>query len=130
MWYQEIQLEKFNMGEEIEVSLSSIYRWDVRPEPFRQTGNGPQMTVGGVNLLNLITYITAWPDASLDEMAAFIYNEGEDLYLYSHQAISNRLQDLDVTRKKAPTEGYQTQLPDIEFCVWGDFGIVLLLLVY
>ena len=119
MWYREIQLEKFNMGEEIEVSLSSIYRWDVRPEPFRQTGNGPRTTVGGVNLLNLITYIPAWPDATLDEMAAFIYNEGGDLYLYSHQAISNRLQDLDVTWKKASTEGYQTQRPDVEFRVWG-----------
>ncbi len=30
MWYQEIQLEKFHAGEAIEVSLSSIYQWDVR----------------------------------------------------------------------------------------------------
>ena len=30
MWYREIQLEKFHAGEAIEVSLSSIYRWDVR----------------------------------------------------------------------------------------------------
>ena len=76
MWYREIQLEKFHVREAIEVSLSSIYRWDVRPEPFRQTGNGPRTTVVGINLLNLVTYITAWPDATLDEMAAFIYNEG------------------------------------------------------
>ena len=71
----------------------------------------------GVDLLNLVTYITTWPDATLDEMAAFIYNEGGDLY--SRQAISNRLQDLDVTWKKASTEGYQTQRPDVEFRVWG-----------
>ncbi len=38
--------------------------------------NGPRTTVVGVDLLNLVTYITAWPDATLDEMAAFIYNEG------------------------------------------------------
>jgi len=50
-------------------------------------------------------------------MAAFIYNEGGDLY--SRQAISNRLKDLDVTRKKASTEGYQTQQPDVEFRVWS-----------
>jgi hypothetical protein len=68
-------------------------------------------------LLNLVTYITTWPDATLDEMAAFIYNEGGDLY--SRQAIYNRLKDLDVTWKKASTEGYQTQRPDVEFRVWS-----------
>ena len=79
--------------------------------------NGPRTTVVAVDLLNLVTYITAWPDATLDEMAAFIYNKGGDLY--SRQAISNCLQDLDVTRKKASTEGYQTQRPDVEFRVCG-----------
>ena len=76
VWYRVIQLEKFHAGEEIQVSLSSIYRWDVHPGPYRQTGNRPRTTVVGVDLLNLVTYITAWPDATLDEMAAFIYNEG------------------------------------------------------
>ena len=87
------------------------------PGPYHQTGNRPRTTVVGVDLLNLVTYITAWPDATLDEMAAFIYNEGGDLY--SRQAISNRLKDLDVTRKKALTKGYQTQRPDVEFHVWS-----------
>jgi hypothetical protein len=119
VWYCAIQLEKFLAGEEIQVSLSSIYRWGVRPGPYRQTGNSPRTTVVGVDLLNLVTYITAWPDATLDEMAAFIYNDGGDLY--SRQAISNCLKDLDVTRKKASTEGYQTQRPDVEFHVWS-FG--------
>ena len=117
VWYREIQLEKFHAGEAIQVSLRSIYQWDVLPEPYRQTGNRPRTTVVGVDLLNLVTYITAWPDATLDEMAAFIYNEGGDLY--SRQAISNRLKDLDITRKKASTEGYQTQRPDVEFRVWS-----------
>ena len=70
VWYREIQLEKFHAGEAIQVSLRSIYRWDVLPEPYRQTGNRPRTTVVGVDLLNLVTYITAWPDATLDEMAA------------------------------------------------------------
>ena len=76
VWYCMIQLEKFHAGEEIQVSLSFIYRWDVRPGPYHQTGNRPRMTVVGVDLLNLVTYITAWPDATLNEMAAFIYNKG------------------------------------------------------
>ena len=76
VWYREIQLEKFHAGEAIQVSRRSIYRWDVRLEPYRQTGNRPRTTVVGVDLLNLVTYITAWPYATLDEMAAFIYKEG------------------------------------------------------
>jgi len=117
VWCRAIQSEKFHAGEEIQVSLSSIYRWDVRPGPYCQTGNRPQTTVVGVDLLNLVTYITAWPDATLAEMAAFIYNERGDLY--SRQAIFNRLKDLNITRKKASTEGYQTQRPDVEFRVWS-----------
>ncbi len=38
VWYREQQLQRFNAGEAIDVSLSSIYRWDDRLEPFRQTG--------------------------------------------------------------------------------------------
>ena len=34
VWYRAIQPEKFHAGEEIQVSLSSIYRWDVRPGPL------------------------------------------------------------------------------------------------
>jgi len=39
--------------------------------------------------------------------------------LYSHQAISKRLGMLDITKKRASTEGYQTQQPDVQFRVWG-----------
>ena len=38
VWYRATQSEKFHAGEEIQVSLLSIYRWDVRPGPYRQTG--------------------------------------------------------------------------------------------
>ena len=117
VWYREQKLQRFNAGEAIDVSLASIYRWNLRPEPFRQTGNGPRTSIVGVDLLSLVTYITAWPDATLDEMAAFIFNEGGDLY--SRQAISKRLAELDITKKRASTEGYQTQQPDVQFRVWG-----------
>jgi hypothetical protein len=63
------------------------------------------MVIVGVNLLNLITFITAWPDATRVEMAVFIYNEGGDLY--SVQAISKRLKELKITIKKASIEGFQ-----------------------
>jgi hypothetical protein len=71
--------------------------------------------VVGVDLLSLITYITAWPDATLalDEMAEFVYHEEGGLY--SHQAISKHLSELDITKKRASTEGYQTKQPDMQF---------------
>ena len=45
------------------------------------------------------------PNATLDEMAAIMFNKGGDLY--SRQGISNCLEELDVTRKWASTKGYQ-----------------------
>ena len=76
VWYQEIKLQKFHTGEATEVSLHFIYQWDVLPEPYRQTGNRLRTTVVGVDLLNLATFITAWPTATIDEMASFLYNKG------------------------------------------------------
>ena len=79
VWYREQQLQRFNAGEAIDVSRRSIYRWADRLEPFRQTGNTERTKIVGADLLSLVTYITAWPDATLDEMAVFIYNEGGSL---------------------------------------------------
>jgi len=127
VWYREIQLDKFNAVEAIEVSLASIYRWDVRHKPFRQTGNGPRTTVVGVDLLNLVTYITTWPDRTLDEMAAFIYNEGgistpARQYLIAFRILMSR----GIRRPPKDTRHSGRTLSFVS----GDFGIVLLLLVY
>ena len=117
VWYREQQLQRFNAGEGIDVSWRSIYRWADYLGPFHQTSNRERTTIVEVDLLSLVIYITAWPDATLDEMAVFIYNNGGGLY--SRQAISNRLRELDITKKRASTEGYQTQQPDVQFHVWG-----------
>jgi hypothetical protein len=86
VWHREEQLEKWNAGEVKDVSERSLIRWSRRLEPHRQTGNMERSRIIGTDLLNLVTYITAWPDTTLDEMAAFIFNEGGELY--SRQAIS------------------------------------------
>jgi hypothetical protein len=65
LWYRQQQLERFNAGGPIDVSKSSIYQWADCPEPFCQTGNCPRMGIVGVDLLNLVMFIMAWPDASL-----------------------------------------------------------------
>ena len=99
---------------QIDVSLATIYMAKVS-WPYRQTGNGVQTTILEADLLNLVTFIMAWPDAQLDEMACFIYNEGGNLY--STPAISKRLAELEITKKKALVEGYQTQQEDVQFRV-------------
>jgi hypothetical protein len=76
VWYREQQLQRFNAGEAIDVSRRSIYQWADCLEPLRQTGNRERTTIVGVDLLSLITYITVWPDATLDKMVVFIFNEG------------------------------------------------------
>jgi len=76
VWYREHQLQRINAGEAIDVSRRSIYRWADRLGPFHQTGNRERTAIVGVDFLSLDTYITAWPDATLDEMVVFIYNKG------------------------------------------------------
>ncbi len=44
VWHHEQQLQRFDAGEAIDISLAFIYRWEDRLEPFRQTGNGERMT--------------------------------------------------------------------------------------
>ncbi len=117
VWHHEEQLEKWDASEVTDVSRRSLFRWSGRLEPYRQNGNRDRSKIIGVELLNLVTYITAWPDATLDEMVAFIFNEGGGLY--SHEAISKQLKELDITKKKASTEAYQMQHPNVQFCVWG-----------
>jgi hypothetical protein len=76
VWHCEEQLERWDASEVTDVSERSLFRWSRRLEPYRQTGNRERSQIIGIELLNLVTYITAWPDATLDKMAAFIFNEG------------------------------------------------------
>ncbi len=69
IWHLEKQLERWDAGEVTDVSKRSLFRWCRRLEPYRQTGNRERSQIIGTKLLNLVTYITAWPDATLDEMA-------------------------------------------------------------
>jgi hypothetical protein len=61
-------------------------------------------------------------------MAAFIYNKGGDLY--SRQTISRRLGEMEITKKRASTEGYQTKRPDVQFRVWSFWNCPLPLGVF
>ena len=85
------------------------------------------MTVVGVNLLNLVTYITSWPDATLDKITALFTTRGgistpARQYLIAFRILMSR-------RKRCPSKDTRHSSWTLSF-VSGDFGIVLLLLVY
>ena len=96
-WHRQDQLQKIQNNEEVKVSQATIYRWFERAESFRQTVNHERSTLVRFDLLNLVIFIIAQPDTSIDEIAAFIYNEGGSLY--SNQRISQRLKELQLTKK-------------------------------
>ena len=76
-----------------------------RPSPARD-----RKQLVGIDMMNMVTFLIAYPDASLDEIAVFIYNEGGELY--DNSTISRRLKELQITKKKASTEAYQAFTPE------------------
>jgi len=104
-WYLREQLDKAAVGADVDVSLSSIRQWRECLEPYRATGNKAREKIVGVDLINLVTFLWAWPESQLEKMAVFLYNEGGPLY--SVDVISKRLAELEITKKRASTEAYQ-----------------------
>jgi hypothetical protein len=120
MWFCEEQLARVQAGEDVDVSKSSLCCWRERLHPHCQTGNKAREQVVGVNMINLVTFLRAWPEATLDKMAVFLYNEGGPLY--SKKRLSERLAELEITKKRASTEAYQAQRADVQFRVWSLSG--------
>jgi hypothetical protein len=67
-------------------------------------------------MIHLATFLIANSDSTMDEMAAFVYNEGGELY--SNQHTSESLKDLAVTKKKASIEAYQALNEDVQLRVY------------
>jgi hypothetical protein len=125
-WSREEQLEKWNAGEETAASEASLYRWSDRLIPHRCTGNRARTQIVGTDLINLVVLLFAHPDATIDEMAAHIYNEGGELY--SSQQISKRLKGLDVTTKIASVEAYQAQAEAVQHRVFCPPAALIVIL--
>lgn len=115
VFYREEQLQNWQTGLPINVSRASISRWLVRIHPYRQTGNKERSQIVGIDLLQLINFIIAYPDATIDEMIVFMYNQGGELY--SRKVVSQRLKELDIMKKKASIEAYQAQRQHVQFRV-------------
>jgi hypothetical protein len=90
VWHREEQLERWDAGEVTDVFEQSLFRWSRRLEPYRQTGNREQSQIIGTELLDLITYITAWPDATLDKMARWQSGGGSTAAARRWQAARQR----------------------------------------
>ena len=99
VWFRKEQLARAQAGEDVDVSVSSIHRWGERLHPYRQTGNKAREQVVGVDLIILVTFLRAWPQSTLDEMAVVLYNKGGPLY--SKRVLSGRLAELSITKKRA-----------------------------
>jgi hypothetical protein len=66
-------------------------------EPIRVTGNKEKEKLVGTAQMLLVIYLYAFPDASTDEIATFIWNQSGELY--DRQTIANRMRELQMTKK-------------------------------
>ena len=112
-WYRVESLDRDDRNEEVVPCPKSLRRWRERLIPFRMTGNRQRSQIVGVDLLNLTIFILAWPEATIDEMATYVYNEGGELF--SRAAISKRLGELQITKKTAAKDAYQSQSEEVQF---------------
>jgi transposase len=86
----------------------TLVSWMARIHPYQQKGGKPRQLTGRDQLL-LAIYITAYPDAEIEECAAYILNNGGGLHSVS--TICRRMQELRLTRKRASIEAFQAFLP-------------------
>ena len=110
VWHRLQDLERAAEGLPTDASPSSHWRWTRRLLPYKMTGNHSSQTLVGADQLLMALCLSIWPDATADEIATFIYNEGGGVY--SRAKIARRLKKLHVTRKVSSTEAYQAFLPN------------------
>ena len=53
VWFRDEQLAKWYAGEATEVSLASLYCWEERRSPHRQTGVPARTAIVGVDMIHL-----------------------------------------------------------------------------
>ena len=107
---REEQLALAAAGQPTTVCARTIQRWQQRLIPHRQTGNRENSVLRGLHQILLSTYVFAHPEATADEIATFIANSSDGT-IYSRQAISTRLKQLGLSRKRASMEANQASLP-------------------
>lgn len=59
----------------------------------------------------MAVFLFAFPDAATDEIAIYIYDMSENVYI--RDVISRRMKELGLTKKRASTEAYQAFTPEV-----------------
>ena len=93
-----------------DISKATVYRWRHRIDAYQRTGNVQRDILTGRDQLLLAMALFIFPRSQNDEIATFIAVNGGSMGL-SRQAISARLQDLDVSRKRASLEAFAAYTP-------------------
>ena len=82
----------------------SVRNWQQRLLPFRMTGGNERESIVAADQLLLAIGIFIYPSASSDELAIFIVANGGDVY--SREQITQRCNDLNISRKRVSKEAY------------------------
>ena len=104
------EITSFNLGFPCVASRSSIMRWRRRLHPFQMQGNTEKSVIVGIDQFFLCMFLLAWPEARIDKIIAFIANAG-DGHVYSCSQVSERMQELGLTKKVGSTEARQASYP-------------------
>jgi hypothetical protein len=114
LWYRLVCIQKVTqagLNQAVQEHLPcrrTLQNWMDRIHPYEQKGGQSRQLIGRDQLL-LAIYMTAYPDAEIEECAAYILNNGGGLH--STSTIRRRMQELRLTRKRASIEAFQAFLP-------------------
>jgi len=85
-------------------STSSVRRWARRILPYIMSGGTQRESLTGADQLLLSICLFIYPAAASDEIAIFIHANGGDIY--SRPQITDRCNELELTRKRSSKESY------------------------
>jgi hypothetical protein len=64
------------VGQDINVLDQFLCQWRECFDSYCSTGNKAREQIAGIDLINLVTFLQAWPEVNLEKLAVFLYNEG------------------------------------------------------
>ena len=79
-------------------------------------GNRACTQLGGIDMIHLVGFLIGTPAATIEEMAIHVYNSGGELHSKS-TILKQQLKEIEITKKKASVEAYQSMREDVQFCL-------------
>ena len=106
----------FNLSETLPCP-KTLRRWVDRRDdegtilPYEPSGNSPSQVIAGYERLLLALYRLGYPEATADEVIAFLHEYGNTHRVYSRTDISRAEDDLGLSRKAASTTANEAFSP-------------------